>query len=320
VLGKLDRPVGMRTHSTQAPGDFEVPRSVITEAVVNAVAHRDYRNTGFVQVIVYANRIEVWNPGEQPQGLTPEKLRHPHAPMPRNPLLAEPLYRVKFVEKAGTGTTDMIEDCRAAGLPEPTFEYQSLFECSRRTAARDMDDLFNKAILKREGAGHATRYVLAPNRAKIVPIMPGGLPPVDIGHLSDIFAIQPETISTNRLTFDSPENRDAMETPNPKRTRHDGYGIGQDVFQCAEYQCVTICRRGSPTRHSCFEQPYRYGTFIGHMRRHPGSRSVAAEFAGSPTFPAGMSMHLEKSNPHPHLSFLLCCIHPSRVISFAHSF
>jgi ATP-dependent DNA helicase RecG len=50
VLGKLDRPVGTRAHSTQAPGDFEVPRSVITEAVVNAVAHRDYRNTGFVQV------------------------------------------------------------------------------------------------------------------------------------------------------------------------------------------------------------------------------------------------------------------------------
>ena len=86
------------------------------------MAHRDYRNTGFVQVIVYADRIEVWNPGELPHGLTPEKLREPHAPMPRNPLLAEPLYRVKFVEKAGTGTTDMIADCLGAGLPEPTFE------------------------------------------------------------------------------------------------------------------------------------------------------------------------------------------------------
>ena len=122
VLGKLDRPVGTRAQSTRSPGDFEVPRSVVTEAIVNAVAHRNYRSTGFVQVIVYADRIEVWNPGELPHGLTPEKLREPHAPMPRNPLLAEPLYRVKFVEKAGTGTTDMIADCRAAGLPEPAFE------------------------------------------------------------------------------------------------------------------------------------------------------------------------------------------------------
>jgi len=37
-------------------------------------------------------------------------------------LIAEPLFRVKYVEKAGTGTTDMIADCREAGLPEPDFE------------------------------------------------------------------------------------------------------------------------------------------------------------------------------------------------------
>jgi predicted HTH transcriptional regulator len=37
-------------------------------------------------------------------------------------LIAEPLFRVQYVEKAGTGTTDMIADCRDAGLPEPDFE------------------------------------------------------------------------------------------------------------------------------------------------------------------------------------------------------
>ncbi len=121
VLGKLDRPVGTRADGTQASGDFEVPRSVVAEAVVNAVAHRDYRNPGFVQVIVFADRIEVWNPGELPAGLTPELLREPHGPLPRNPLITEPLFRVKYVEKAGTGTTDMISDCLDAGLPEPSF-------------------------------------------------------------------------------------------------------------------------------------------------------------------------------------------------------
>jgi ATP-dependent DNA helicase RecG len=122
VLGKLNRPVGTRSASTQASGDFEVPRSVVAEAIVNAVAHRDYRNPGFVQVIVFADRIEVWNPGELPHGLTPEMLREPHGPLPRNPLIAEPLFRIKYVEKAGTGTTDMIADCLDASLPEPDFE------------------------------------------------------------------------------------------------------------------------------------------------------------------------------------------------------
>lgn len=122
VLGKLDRRVGTRAATVQAPVTYEVPRSVITEAVVNAVAHRNYRHNGFVQVIVFADRLEVWNPGELPPGLTPALLKEPHGPVPRNPLLAEPLFRVKYVEKAGTGTTDMTDDCKSAGLPEPDFE------------------------------------------------------------------------------------------------------------------------------------------------------------------------------------------------------
>lgn len=122
VLGKIDRSVGIRATSTQAPVTFEIPRPVILEAIVNAVAHRNYRNNGFVQIIVFADTIEVWNPGELPPGLTPDLLRKPHGPMPRNPLIAEPLFRVKYAEKAGTGTTDMIADCRKSGLPEPDFE------------------------------------------------------------------------------------------------------------------------------------------------------------------------------------------------------
>ena len=122
VLGKIDRRVGTREKSAQAPVTFEIPRPVILEAIVNAVAHRDYRSNGLVQVIILADRMEVWNPGELPPGLTPERLREPHGPVPRNPLIAEPLYRIKYVEKAGTGTTDMIADCRMAGLPEPDFE------------------------------------------------------------------------------------------------------------------------------------------------------------------------------------------------------
>ena len=122
VLGKLDRRVGTHAESTQAPVTFEIPRSVILEAIVNAVAHRNYDHNGFVQVIVFADRVEVWNPGELPPGLTPDILRQPHGPIPRNPLIAEPLFRTKYAEKVGTGTTDMIADCRAAGLPEPDFE------------------------------------------------------------------------------------------------------------------------------------------------------------------------------------------------------
>ena len=49
-------------------------------------------------------------------------MREPHASIPRNPLIAEPLYLARYIEKAGSGTLDMIDRCGAAGLPTPDFE------------------------------------------------------------------------------------------------------------------------------------------------------------------------------------------------------
>ena len=48
-------------------------------------------------------------------------LRVAHRSIPGNPLLAEPLYLVEYIERMGTGTLDMIRRCAAAGLPEPEF-------------------------------------------------------------------------------------------------------------------------------------------------------------------------------------------------------
>lgn len=92
---------------------------------MNAVAHRDYASNAAVQVMLFADRLEVWNPGELPSGLTPQRLKEPHTSIPRNPLIAEPLYLAHYIEKAGTGTLDMIAQCRDAGLPEPDFEQRS---------------------------------------------------------------------------------------------------------------------------------------------------------------------------------------------------
>ncbi len=98
-----------------------MPPEVVREAIVNAVAHRDYASHGSVQVMLFADRLEVWNPGTLPPTLTLEQLRHPHGSVPGNPLLAEPLYLTQYIERMGTGTGDMIERCRSAGLPEPEF-------------------------------------------------------------------------------------------------------------------------------------------------------------------------------------------------------
>lgn len=125
VLSKINRRIGTRAYSVQAPVEYELPLEAVREAIVNAVAHRDYTSTSSIQVMLFADRLEVWNPGELPPPLTPDLLRQPHPSIPRNPLIAESLYLARYIEKAGSGTLDMIERCKTAELPEPDFEQRA---------------------------------------------------------------------------------------------------------------------------------------------------------------------------------------------------
>lgn len=124
VMSKIDRRVGTRAEGPQAPVAHELPQEVVAEAIVNAVAHRDYAGNASVQVMLFADRLEVWNPGELPPPLTIADLQRPHASIPRNPLIAESLFLAHYVEKAGSGILDMIARCREAGLAAPAFRQQ----------------------------------------------------------------------------------------------------------------------------------------------------------------------------------------------------
>ena len=70
---------------------------------------------------VYADRLEIYNPGSINPALTPEKLKERHGSFPNNPLMAEPLYLTRYIERLGTGLTDLSDHCRAAGLSDPEF-------------------------------------------------------------------------------------------------------------------------------------------------------------------------------------------------------
>lgn len=124
VMSKITRAVGTRALGPQAPVDYELPREVVAEAIVNAVVHRDYTSNASAQVMLFADRLEVWNPGELPSALTIAQLRRPHASIPRNPLIAEPMFLARYAEKAGSGILDMIARCREAGLPPPQFRQE----------------------------------------------------------------------------------------------------------------------------------------------------------------------------------------------------
>jgi len=127
VLSKLDYSVGTRTQGASIPGKYEIPREIILEAIVNAIAHRDYTEKGSVQVMVFKDRVEVVNPGTLPLGWSTEKLKRPHASVPFNPLLAEPMYLKGYIERLGTGTADMVRIALENKLREPIFEQMEDF-------------------------------------------------------------------------------------------------------------------------------------------------------------------------------------------------
>lgn len=121
VMSKLARRVGVRDAGPDNTVSYEIPRAAVSEIIVNAIAHRDYQSDASVQIYVFSDRVEVWNPGELPPSLTPEKLRQTHASVPRNKRISEALFLANYIDKVGTGTLDVIAKCREAGLPEPEF-------------------------------------------------------------------------------------------------------------------------------------------------------------------------------------------------------
>ena len=129
VLSKVDLEVGTRDESSQVPINYEIPRAAVTEAIVNAVAHRDYTSNASVQVMLFKDRLEIWNPGHLPYGLTVAKLCEPHNSIPTNLLLAESMYLAGYIERMGTGTGDIIRWCKDAGLQKkPEFVQEEIFK------------------------------------------------------------------------------------------------------------------------------------------------------------------------------------------------
>ena len=125
VMSKLNRSVGTRAFGPQAPVEYDIPQQAVAEGIVNAVAHRDYTSKASVEIMLFADRLEIWNPGTLHPPLTIAGLSKPHPSMPPNPLIAEPLFLTKYIEKAGSGIIDMFKQCRQAGTKPPKFRLEN---------------------------------------------------------------------------------------------------------------------------------------------------------------------------------------------------
>jgi len=104
----------------------EYPERAIREAIVNAVAHRDYFSADSVQIRIFSNRIEFINPGKPPEGID---ISHIDAgiSIKRNPLIYQLMRDMGYMEGMATGIPMIKRLMNEAGMPLPEFSVVGSF-------------------------------------------------------------------------------------------------------------------------------------------------------------------------------------------------
>ncbi len=97
------------------------PPGVLREAVVNAIAHRDYRITGNqAHILIFSDRVEVRSPGKLPGHVTLKNLLHER--FSRNEAIVQVLADMGYIERLGYGIDRMVRTMKERGQSPPQFE------------------------------------------------------------------------------------------------------------------------------------------------------------------------------------------------------
>ncbi len=176
---------------------MEYPIRALREAIANAITHRNYFDPSEVKIFIFPTKIIIQNPGSFPPGVTPENPIH----KPRNPLIAQYMYDMGYIEKYGYGIRMMQEECEKHPLVKLKFnlrpyitevifqktikqqildkldneiikilkeqgestsgEIARKLSISKPTAIKHLKKLIGLGLIKEKGRGPARRYYLA---------------------------------------------------------------------------------------------------------------------------------------------------------------
>lgn len=131
AVGRIREHIRERTifHDLFFRERLEYPSVAWQEALVNAVAHRDYAITGApIEVWMFDDRLEVRSPGAPPPPVTLEQMRqHKSVHFSRNPLLVRVLAELGYLKEMGEGIPRMFEEMEQHGLNPPGFALEGFF-------------------------------------------------------------------------------------------------------------------------------------------------------------------------------------------------
>lgn len=169
-----------------------IPIEILREAIVNAVVHRNYGIHSEVFIDVSGNSVVISNPGSFPPGTSPDN----PIPIPRNPILYELMFQAGYVERQGggidmmrtlssqygiemwydirpyytkltfravEGLLDELEKRIVSILNEPmsSSELAAILGLSKPTVIKRLKGLERMGIVRRVGAGPATKWILS---------------------------------------------------------------------------------------------------------------------------------------------------------------
>jgi len=102
----------------------EYPEEAVREAIVNAIAHRNYEDRSRQIIIkLFADRLEIISPGAPLKPLTLAKIRMGNClPHSRNPILGQYLNHMKLMDQRGSGLGRMKKFMLNHGLQPPVYD------------------------------------------------------------------------------------------------------------------------------------------------------------------------------------------------------
>jgi len=153
VLWQELNPRDTVNHGLAREQTADYPPGAVREALVNAVAHRDYRLSGRqIEIRMYDDKLEIISPGGLPGYITVDNLVDEH--FSRNPRMVGGLFCWGYIEELGTGIDRMIDEMARAGHPNPEFKATpfsftvTLFNRRDRTPMFEWEGDMNERQLK----------------------------------------------------------------------------------------------------------------------------------------------------------------------------
>ena len=173
-----------------------IPPEAFREAIANAIIHRTWDVRANITISMFSDRIEITSPGGLPSGISESEYLRGMISIPRNPILANVFFRLRYIEKFGTGIQRILEsytDKKTApsfdiqensisvtlptdktvplttdeeavlsvlskGMLFSRSEISSSLGLSKDKTVRILNSLIAKGVIAKQGEGRATRY------------------------------------------------------------------------------------------------------------------------------------------------------------------